>query len=84
MKIGNWNINFQNPYLSTNAIEMLSIGQKKLYNRIKELKMKKEINSWITICPFCFQQLRLPAFKGVLLAKCPICNNERSIDTSNI
>ena len=31
MKIGNWNINFQNPYLSTNAIEMLSIGQNKLH-----------------------------------------------------
>lgn len=70
--------------LTVDTTEIIEIGQRKLERRLKDLKKKKEIDSWVIICTNCFQKLRIPAHKGKLKVRCPICKNEESTDTNMI
>jgi len=69
-------------YLTPEAIDIVKIGQQELEERLKELKKRKEIDSWVIICTNCFQKVRIPAHKGILRVQCPICKNEERVNSN--
>ncbi|MFH0947412.1 MAG: hypothetical protein V1833_00215 [Elusimicrobiota bacterium] len=71
------------PHLNKNALDIVEVGQVVLSRRLKELEDKRNIDSWMIICTNCFQKLRIPAFKGKIKVKCPLCNTEKIFNSNS-
>ena len=71
-------------YINSNGLFLLNKYENLIKKREKLYCFNKQIGSFIIICKKCFQKLRIPAFKNIIIVKCPICDSEFSVNTNKI
>lgn len=51
-------------------------GYREFIRRQNEIQNSRQVESWIVLCPGCFQKLRIPRHTKNIQLSCPICSRE--------
>ncbi|MBN1794407.1 MAG: hypothetical protein JW844_05530 [Candidatus Omnitrophica bacterium] len=51
-------------------------GHREFMKRQAEIQDARQVESWIVLCPGCFQKMRLPNHDKNIILKCPVCSRE--------